>query len=322
MSQLAISVETIDLTTTDDAERWVDDVKSGIEQAKEALYQLWLGGWQLLYDSSGNSYSSFHAMLDDRFKGRSTSYLYRLKDIRVVEIELSEKQEQPVTLKDAHVRELKKLKSTDQRVSAIGIARGLAETEGIEEPVARHIEAGVKQVQQKDKIENSPHHVIRNLLNAGKMSFELGVEAVDALNKLSTQAQYDIQALITKYGGISDAKLIPELAIMMNRRFTDKPSLVLEWLEETGDIFDVPFNKATITNLNRAKYEEKQIREAEEKERQRKAAEDAGETFVEEILCTLYKGDPIKTKQILKAMLGSDYMELRAAFVDEWLMGE
>ena len=109
---------------------------------------------------------------------------------------------------------------------------------------------------------------------------------------------------------------------MIARKGSENESLVLQWIEETGDVFDVALKDATMSDLKKAKNEARRVRIAEAKAAERAELEAAGLPVVEEILCTIYKGDPVKTQQILKRLLGDDYDELRDVFVNEWLKGE
>jgi hypothetical protein len=321
---LKIEINSLELNSSAAAEDCILDIHRGLEQAKEGLYRLWIGGWKMLFDADDNEYSSFHAMLSDRFAGRSLSYLYRLKDVRVVERELSQLSPtgETISLKGTHVRELKKLTTSDKRADALSIARELSQVEGLDEPVVRHIVSAVKQVQQKDEIETSSHHVMTHLLTQGKLSLDVAAQSIEALDKLTPQLQYDVQAMISQAGGLRDAGLIPELAQMIKRKSSENESLVLQWIEETGDVFDVRLKDATLSDLKKAKDEAQRVRIAEAAAKKRKERQAAGLPVVEEILCTIYKGDAPKTQQTLKRLLGDDYGELRDIFVNEWLKGE
>jgi hypothetical protein len=316
-----MSMPILEKTLTEaSAEQAVIDLKNGLEQAKEAAYTLWNGGWQLLKGKDGLCYTSFHAAIQDRFEDKSVSYVYRLKDTREIELAVSTNGD-TLSLKESHVRVLKKLSNADAQVKVLDTARKLADAEGAEDLTARHLEKAVENMRAEQVIQDSPHGVIKHLFADGEISMSTAALAVQELNKLAPQQQFQAQEIIAKAGGLKDAQLIPHLGEML-KRDNSNPSLVLQWIKDTGDVFDTALKDATINDLNRAKKEAQRVHAEEEKRKKQEADRAEGKAIVEEVICTLYKGDASKTAKTLKNLLGDDdYANLRQVFVNEWLNG-
>ena len=292
----AISVET--------AEQCITDIRSGLKTAKKAVYDLWAKqGWCVLKNANGEFYSSFRECIRDRFQ-QSESYIYRLKDVALVEAALKSKTGTTHTLLASHVRELKKLPNIEDKAEALNIAQSIANVTN-RDLTAKHVEKGVLLVAARKRIERSGHAVIKLAYENNSLSTEEADALILALDRESAQAQLTIQELMVQYGTFKDANLIPLLARDIARENTADPSRVFQWVKE-GHVMDVPLKQATAADYKRAKQEARRIREAEEEARQNAERRKAGLPIVEKILCTVYKGDAEKTAKALKDLLGED----------------
>jgi hypothetical protein len=122
--------------------------------------------------------------------------------------------------------------------------------------------------------------------------------------------------MIARAGGFTDPELIPELSEMLRREGTASESMVLGWIKDTGEVFDVSLAKATMRDLKRARYEASRIRK--EEAMQKMKAENPEVPVVEEVIATLYKGDIAKTAKVLERILGlEEYQKLCHYMVDQ-----
>jgi len=291
-----------------EAKQCITDIKDGIEKAKQAAYKLWIGGWKSLRDKKGNPYSSFRAAMLDHFD-KSMSQVYRLKNARELELKLqSAGNDDTISIKDTHARELKKLPDQDAMLEALDEAQTLADAEGSQTPEARHIKAGVHKVMSKNTVNKSEHHLLRHMMTKGDISPVVAADFVSELDKLTPAQRIYVQTLILKHG-MSDSKLIPLMASDFERKDTGDPSRVLQWLEEDGRLMNTPLAVATVKDWGKAKYESGKQRAAERKAQSDAEKRKRGEDVVEKVLCTLYKGDAEKTLKVLKSTLGEDDFE-------------
>ena len=308
MTDIAVNEANLAISEQE-AEQCITDIKDGIEQAKRAVYKLWIGGWKSLRDDENQPYVSFRSAMLDRFQNRSIGQIYRLKNGRELELKLQEaSDDESISIKDTHARELKKLPDQDAMLEALDEAQTLADAEGSQTPEARHIKAGVHKVMSKNTVNKSEHHLLRHMMTKGDISPVVAADFVSELDKLTPAQRIYVQTLILKHG-MSDSKLIPLMASDFERKDTGDPSRVLQWLEEDGRLMNTPLAVATVKDWGKAKYESGKQRAAERKAQSDAEKRKRGEDVVEKVLCTLYKGDAEKTLKVLKSTLGEDDFE-------------
>ncbi len=256
--------------SADEARACVQSIKAKMIDLRSAVYDLWQRqGWMAL------GYASFNACLKAEFGDMSAGHLYRLKDAAVIEGELRMSEDSPLekTLPEAHARQLKMLDNGADRLTAYRKATILAKTEGVPRPTVSHVKQAVELVKVENDVQASPYPVIAKLVASGTITAVRGMRMVDELNKLKPDAREGVLMVITQYG-LSAPELIAPLADMVGRP-AGKESYVLPEIIRTGHLGGVPLLKATVTDLENAKYEAMLEHRAEGMEKRR---EREGET--------------------------------------------
>ncbi len=236
--------------SADEARACVQSIKTKMLDLRSAVYDLWQRrGWEAL------GYASFNACLKAEFGDMSAGHLYRLKDAEVIEGELRMSENSPLEnrLPEAHARQLKILPNGADRVTAYRKAMLIAKTEGSPRPTIEHVKKAVTQVQVENGVQASPYPVIAKLVADGKITASTGIRMVTELNKLKADVREGVLMIIEQYG-LSSPELIAPLADMVGRP-AGRESYVLPEVIRAGHLGGVPLLKATLTDLENAKYE-------------------------------------------------------------------
>jgi hypothetical protein len=310
MNAIAIHERT-NMTETE-AESAIAGIRHHLDSAKQQAYDLWSRhGWRAVRAADGRAYTSFYDCIQDRFNDQSVSHVYRLKDIRLTELQLGRDD-----MKNAHVRALKQYPEA-QRQRIMDKADAIAATErGV--TVERHIHQAATVVAAEDAVEASGQPVVQQMVNSGEITAVTGQQMVQQLESLSPALQSGVLQIVTELGGLTDARLIKPLADMVAREGTDKPSRTLATLRATKTLAGVPLAKATMTNLQQAKAEsQSQAITDSEAERLAKLRA-AGKFIVQTVVVTVYRGDPKRSVRALREALGEEWYDgLRAAILEE-----
>lgn len=254
----------------DEARLCVQSIKAKMIDLRSAVYDLWQRqGWMAL------GYASFNACLKAEFGDMSAGHLYRLKDAAVIEGELRMSEDSPLekALPESHARQLKLLDNGADRVTAYRKATVLARGDGVPRPTSGHVQKAVQMVQTENAVQSSPYPVIGKLVAEGKITASTGLKMVAELNKIRDDVREGVLMVIAQYG-LSAPELIAPLADMVGRP-AGKESYVLPEIIRTGHLGGVPLLKATMTDLENAKYEAMLEHRAEGTEKKR---EREGET--------------------------------------------
>ncbi|HRF96439.1 MAG TPA: hypothetical protein PLZ51_14635 [Aggregatilineales bacterium] len=256
--------------SADEARACVQSIKAKMLDLKTAVYDLWQ---RQGYIALG--YTSFHACLKGEFGDVSAGHLYRLKDAAVIEGELRMSEDSPLekSLPEAHARQLKLLPNGADRITAYRKATILAKGDGAPRPTIGHVQKAVELVKAENGVQSSPYPVIAKLVANGTITASVGIQMVGELNKLKADVREGVLLVIAEYG-LSTPELIPHIADMVSRP-ADKASYVLPEIIQAGHLGGVPLLKATLTDLENAKYEAMLEHRAEgtEKKREREGTE-------------------------------------------------
>lgn len=250
--------------SADEARACVQSIKAKMIDLRSAVHDLWQRrGWEAL------GYVSFNACLKSEFDGVSAGHLYRLKDAAVIEGELRMSEDSPLEnrLPEAHARQLKILPNGADRVTAYRKATLIAKTEGASRPTIEHVKKAVTQVQVENGVQDSPYPVIAKLVADGKITASTGITMVTELNKLKADVREGVLMIISQYG-LSSPELIVPLGDMVGRP-AGRESYVLPEVIRAGHLGGVPLLKATLTDLENAKYEAMLEHRAEGTEKRR-----------------------------------------------------
>ncbi len=256
--------------SADEARACVQSIKTKMVDLRQAVLNLWERKGYLAL-----GYDSFNACIKAEFGGVSASHLFRLKDAAVIEGELRMSEDSPLekTLPEAHARQLKMLNNGADRLTAYRKATILAKGDGVPRPTIGHVKQAVELVKVENDVQASPYPVIAKLVASGTITAVRGMRMVDELNKLKPDVREGVLMVITQYG-LSAPELIAPLADMVGRP-AGKESYVLPEIIRTGHLGGVPLLKATLTDLENAKYEAMLEHRAEGVEKRR---EREGET--------------------------------------------
>lgn len=257
----------VSVMTVEEAQACVQAIKAKMIDLRSAVYDLWQRrGWEAL------GYASFNACLKGEFGGMSAGHLYRLKDAAVIEGELRMSEDSPLEnqLPEAHARQLKELDTRIDRVSAYRKAVQIAKTEGFSRPTAEHVKKAVEQVQVENGVQRSPYPVIAKLVADGVITARVGMAMVMELDKLRADVREGVLMIIEQYG-LSAPELIAPLGDMVGRP-AGRESYVLPEVIQAGHLGGVPLLRATLTDLENARYEAmlEHLAEGVEKKRERK----------------------------------------------------
>ena len=256
--------------SADEARACIANIKTKMLDLKTAVYDLWQRqGYVAL------GYTSFHACLKGEFGELSAGHLYRLKDAAVIEGELRMDADSPLekSLPESHARQLKLLPNGADRVTAYRKATVLAKGDGAPRPTIGHVQQAVALVKAENGVQSSPYPVIAKMVASGTITATTGIQMVAELNKLKADVREGVLLVIAQYG-LSTPELIPHLADMVSRP-AGKESYVLPEIIRAGHLGGVPLLKATLTDLENAKYEAMLEHRAEgtEKKREREGTE-------------------------------------------------
>jgi len=311
MLSIVVTASPIPMTHAE-ADAAICGIERGLAEAKQCAYDLWArGGWKVLRATSGRQYTSFYDCILDRFPGKSASQVYRLKDMRIVELNTGREK-----VADNHVRVLRGL-SPDNQIRALDMADRLAETERRVRTTG-HIEQAKQVIEAEQTVEASGNALVQQMVVAGEITALAGAAMVQALEKLPPNIQSGVMQVVGECGGLSDPALIPPLADMVQRENTPRPSLTLANLRKTGTLDGVPLKKATMTDLDNAKVASQSEYIANgEAERQARAFS-AGKFVPQAVVVTIYRGDPKRSIRALRQAMGDEWFEgLAAAMMGE-----
>ncbi len=281
--------------TADEARACVENIRASYNDMRRNVYNLYMRrGWVAL------GYDSFQACLEKEFS-RSWQHLYRLKKAEEIQVEINSHSPmgETIALPERQARVLSVLPSPESRHNAYVNATTLAKAEGQAVSV-RHVERAVAMERTRERVTQSPYHVISHMMASGDITPMTAEQMVTHLENTAPRFQAYLLEMIAKFS-ITCPDLLPELVSMKDRR-EGKESLTLKEIEASGMVAGVPLRKATLTDLQRARWEAQQAHIAESTET--KTPKDVP------VIITVYKGDVERTLKALAYALSAE--DLRA----------
>jgi hypothetical protein len=268
-------------------------------------------GWRVL------GYASFKDMAQAEF-GISWQHAYRLIGAEELQNELLliAPDDTPIIIPETHARELKQLADAPARLEAFQRAKNLAMSEGGTSVKLRHTQAAVQAV--KAAASASKYAVIWQAERSGEIGADTAQRLTHLLDMLKPKAVIaPLMQLIAQHR-MFNPDLLPVFGKMFERQMQGDTSKVLETALATGCLGNVPLAKATPTDLRQAQQEAQSEHISESLEQQRLAKIAAGKTPVEEVIVTVFKGDPARTLKALEQALGAhDMKRLRDLMLGE-----
>lgn len=294
--------------TETEARALVTDIRTDIAEigrieqlASAKLLRLYeTEGWRVL------GYDNFRTMAEAEF-GKSWQHLYRILGAERLrnELLLIAPDDTPIVIPEIHARELNTLPDAKTRLEAYQRAKDLAMSEGETAVKLRHTKEAVKTVQAATSA--NKYSVIWQMERRGGISADTAAAMTAAVDQLKPRQRGQMLELIARHG-LTCADLIDPIGNMLYWEEKGKTSYVLETLLATGCLGNVPLKIATMTDLKNANAEAQAQHIAEGIEAKRQADFEAGKTPVEEVVVTLFRGDPVRTLKVLEDVLGAGDM--------------
>lgn len=281
-----------------------DLAKEHLEAARRNILDVYEAeGWKSL------GYDSFKAYAEKEFT-QSWQQVYKIVSAAKVDRNLMEITGESYLVPVNHGKVLAKLSSPALQHEAYQLASMQADAQG-EDVTQKKIESAVRTVEARERVRQSEHKVVQQMVASDEITAHHGVELVKELDKLGHDGRLFVQRLMAKYN-LQDA----ELAYLIGYRFEKRgyDSKVIQEIERTGRLAGVPLAKATVSHWKRANAEAQKEHISEKEEEKREAQRQQNLPVEIPVIVTVYQNNPVRTiKALIEALSVKDIEQLHHA---------